>query len=226
MADVLKRTGFWVRTVSNKPQAADVALKNHMVDMMDRRRVECMVLVSDDSDFVDVLKEAKLRCLKTVVVGDVNDGALKRAADAGFSWSEILMGKAKKEAESVVGKWKDRDILKRLEWTCNPEVNVDFEGIVRGVVDDNIQEDNKAWWELDSDGDVSSQSLKRLEWTYNSESKNNVCGFEDEVAEETENGDFEGIVSGVDGNYMQKEDSIAWSDLGSNVDAVSSQSCR
>ena len=240
LADELKRAGFWVRTVSNKPQAADVALKNHMVDMMDRRRVECMVLVSDDSNFVDVLKEGKLQCLKTVVVGDMNDGALKRVVDARFSWSEILMGKAKKEAESVIGKWKDRDILKRLEWTYNPEVekkvydledevveetqNVDFEGIVSGVADENIQEDTKAWWELDSDGDVSSQSLKRLEWTYNPESKNNVCSFEDEVAEETENGDFEGIVSGVDGDYMQKEDSIAWSDLGSNVDAVSSQS--
>ena len=68
--------------------------------------------------------------------------------------------------------------------------------------------------------------MKRLEWTYNPESKNNVCSFEDEVAEETENGDFEGIVSGVDGDYMQKEDSIAWSDLDSNVDAVSSQSCK
>ncbi len=178
LADELKRAGFWVRTVSDKPQAADVALKNHMVDMMDRRRVECMVLVSDDSDFVDVLMEAKLRCLKTVVVGDMNDGALKRVADVGFSWSEILMGKAKKEAESVIGKWKDRDILKRLEWTYNPEVekkvydledeeteNVDFEGIVSGVVDEHIKEDSRAWWELDSEGDVSSQSLKGLEWT-------------------------------------------------------------
>ena len=148
---------------------------------MDRRRVECMVLVSDDSDFVDVLKEAKLRCLKTVVVGDMNDGALKRVADARFSWSEILMGKAKKEVELVVGKWKDRDILKRLEWTYNPKVekkgndledevvegtqNVDFEGNVNGVVDDNIKEDGKSWWELDSNGDVSSQSLKRLDMT-------------------------------------------------------------
>ena len=181
LADELKRVGFWVHTVSNKPQAADVALKNHMVDMMDRRRVECMVLVSDDSNFVDVLKEAKLRCLKTVVVGDMNDGALKRVADARFSWSEILMGKAKKEVELVVGKWKDRDILKRLEWTYNPEVekkgndledevveetqNVDFEGNVNGVVDDNIKEDGKSWWELDSNGDVSSQSLKRLDMT-------------------------------------------------------------
>ncbi|KAK7857396.1 uncharacterized protein LOC111999451 [Quercus suber] len=180
LADELKRAGFWVFTVSNKPQAADVALKNHMVDMMDRRRVECMMLVSNDSDFVDVLKKSKLRCLKKIVVGDMNDRALKRVVNAGFSWSEILMGKAK-EVESVVGKWKDRDILKRLEWTYNPEVdkkvndledevveetqNVDFEGNVSRVVDDNIEEDGKSWWELDSDGDVSSQSLKRLDWT-------------------------------------------------------------
>lgn len=67
---------------------------------MDRRRVECMMLVSDDSslDFVDVLKEAKLSCLKAVVVGDMNDGALKRVVDAGFSWREVLTGKAR-EAE-------------------------------------------------------------------------------------------------------------------------------
>jgi hypothetical protein len=43
----LKRAGFWVGTMLDKPQAVDVALKNHMVDaMMDRRRVECMVIVS------------------------------------------------------------------------------------------------------------------------------------------------------------------------------------
>lgn len=180
LADELKRAGFLVRTVSDKPQAVDVALKNHMVDMMDRRRVECMVLVSDDSDFMDVLKEAKLRCLKTVVVGDMNDGALKRVADVSFSWAEILMGKAKKEAVSVVGKWRDRDVLKRLEWTYNPEVEKkiydyedevvedsedDCEGTVSGVVDDNVhEEDSNVWWQLDSDCDVvSSQSLKRLE---------------------------------------------------------------
>ncbi|KAE8056001.1 hypothetical protein FH972_012804 [Carpinus fangiana] len=157
LADELKRAGFLVWSVSDKPQAVDGALKNHMVDMMDRRRAECMVFVSDDSDFVDVLKEAKLRCLKTVVVGDMNDGALKRVADASFSWTEILMGKAKKEAVSVVGKWRDCDVLKRLEWTYNPEVEKeiydyedevvedsedDCEGIVSGVVDDNVHEED------------------------------------------------------------------------------------
>jgi len=148
LADELKRAGFLVRTVSDKSQAVDVALKNHMVDMI--------------------------------------DGALKRVADAGFSWAEILMGKAKKEAVSVVGKWRDRDVLKRLEWTYNPEVEKkiydyedevvedsedDCEGTVTGVVDDNVhEEDSNIWWQLDSDGDVvSSQSLKRLECTYNPE---------------------------------------------------------
>ncbi|KAK6947645.1 NYN domain, MARF1-type [Dillenia turbinata] len=123
LADEIKRAGFWVQEVSNKPEAADVALRTHIVDLMDKRRIECVVLVSDDSGFVGVLREARLRCLKTVVVGDTNDGALKRCADASFSWREIVLGKAKKEAVSVMGKWNDRDVLKRLEWTYKPEVD-------------------------------------------------------------------------------------------------------
>lgn len=174
LADELKRAGFWVRTVSDKPQAADIALRNHMVDMMDRRQVECLVLVSDDSDFTEVLKEARLRCLKTVVVGDSNDGALKRTADTGFSWQEIMMGKAKKEAVSVVGRWKDRDVLKRLEWTYDPERDrklyglddefdseswdSELEGFSSGEYDNRLQkEDKNAWWELGSDSDLKLQ---------------------------------------------------------------------
>ncbi|XP_022738089.1 uncharacterized protein LOC111290858 [Durio zibethinus] len=173
LAAELKRAGFWVGTVSNRPQAADVALRDHMVNVMDKRKAECLVLVSDDSDFVEVLKEAKLRCLKTVVVGDLNDGALKRVADTGFSWMEILKGKAKKEAVSVVGKWKDRDILKRLEWTYNPEVDGKLNGS-EDVFDDQSEDqdfnstddgsnadcictkDSGPWWELDSDSDFNS----------------------------------------------------------------------
>ncbi|XP_059307819.1 uncharacterized protein LOC132059272 [Lycium ferocissimum] len=166
LADELKRAGFWVRTVSDKPQAADIALRNHLVDVMDKRMVDYVVLVSDDSDFVEVLKEARLRCLKTVVVGDTNDGALKRTADAAFSWQEIMMGKAKKEAVSVVGRWKDRDVLKRLEWTYDPEIEKkmyysevesdDSDGFFPGEDDKEdvgasvLKEDGGAWWKLDS----------------------------------------------------------------------------
>ncbi|XP_058781624.1 uncharacterized protein LOC131655836 isoform X1 [Vicia villosa] len=167
LADELKRAGFWVQTVLDRPQAADVALQKHMVDMMDHRRVECVVLVSDDSDFVDVIKEAKLRCLKTVVIGDYSsDGVLKRTADTAFSWEEILMGKAKKEAISVVENWKDRDVLKRLEWTYNLDVDKkklnlddtvseasgddDIEDICNEI-DNDYKDDRGSWWKLDSD---------------------------------------------------------------------------
>ncbi|CAH1453282.1 unnamed protein product [Lactuca virosa] len=161
LGDELKRAGYWVRTVSNKPQAADVALREHMVDMMDRRQMECLVLVSDDSDFVEVLKEARLRCLKTVVVGDCKGGVLKRVSDACFSWEEIIMGKAKKEGVSVVGKWKDGDILKRLEWRYNYEkerklYDSDASDLVCGEDDGDKVDESRAWWKLESDSDVES----------------------------------------------------------------------
>ena len=172
LADELTRAGFWVQTVSDKLQAADRALQSHIVDVMDHRQVECVVLVSDDSDFVDVIKEARQRCLKTVVIGDIDDGVLKRTADTAFSWVEILMGKAKKQAVSVVKKWKDRDILKRIDWTCNPDAdekkfNVDdtiaetseddnFEDTC-DEVDDVYKDDRGSWWELDSDNDVTKR---------------------------------------------------------------------
>ncbi|KAM7490470.1 hypothetical protein LguiA_033391 [Lonicera macranthoides] len=172
LADELKRAGFCVNMVSDKPQAADFALRIHMADIMDKRRVECVILVSDDKDFVEVLNEAKLRCLRTVVVGDTNDGALKRIADASYSWQEIMMGKAKKEAVSVVGRWKDRDVLKRLEWTYNPERerklydfrnDTDFESEssdVEGFLseeDDGVQKNDSAWWKLEPESVVESR---------------------------------------------------------------------
>ncbi|KAH9657192.1 C2H2-type domain-containing protein [Citrus sinensis] len=136
----LKRGGLWVRTASDKPQATDVLLRNHLV-ITHKRRIEYLVVVSDDSDFVEVLLEANLRCLKTVVVGDINDGALKRISYACFSWWDILMGKARKEAVSVVGKWKDGDVLKRLEWTYDPEVEkkaLDWDDGTEGADVDDI----------------------------------------------------------------------------------------
>ncbi|XP_058086142.1 uncharacterized protein LOC131233452 [Magnolia sinica] len=178
LGDELKRAGFWVRMVDDKPQAADKALRNHMVEMMDHGQVGCLVLVSDDSDFVNVLREARLRCLRTVVVGDSDGGPLRRCADAGFSWREIVAGKAKKEAVSVVGRWKDRDILKRLEWTYRPEVKrrefdaddceVDCEdGVIEDADFDDGEslagkEDARHWWELDSDTEGTSvESIKQ-----------------------------------------------------------------
>ncbi|KAL1806669.1 hypothetical protein ACET3Z_029737 [Daucus carota] len=121
LSDDLKRAGFWVKAMSDKRDVAGDELGECILNVIDMRQVECMVLVSDDAEFVSVLKEAKVRGLKTVVVGDRQDGELKRISDAAFSWKEIILGKAKKQAVSVVGHWKDRDVLKSLEWSYNPE---------------------------------------------------------------------------------------------------------
>ncbi|KAM3282659.1 hypothetical protein P3S67_026304 [Capsicum chacoense] len=139
---------------------------------MVKRMVDYVVLVSDDLDFVEVLKEARLRCLKMMVVGDSNDGALKRTADVSFSWQEIMMGKAKKEAVSVIGWWKDRDVFKRLEWTYDPEVEKklyysevesdDSDGFFSGKDDKEdvgasvLKKDASAWWKLNSRSDFES----------------------------------------------------------------------
>lgn len=172
LADELKRAGFWVKMVSDKPEAADKALKEHMVEVMDKREVECVVLVSDDSGFAEILWEAKERCLRTVVIGDLNEGALKRVADVAYSWKEVVMGKAKKEVEKVVGKWKDRDVLKKLEWTYDPalekerggscgvwdyEFDYDDDEIENGTEAESVEiGDGGDWWKIDNEDSVGS----------------------------------------------------------------------
>ncbi|CAN6446558.1 unnamed protein product [Victoria cruziana] len=165
LAGEIKRAGFWVRTVPDKPQAADIALRDHISETIERG-LKCLVLVSDDSDFVDVLKEARYKSLKTVVVGDKNDGALKRCADTSFSWQDIASGKAKKEAVSTASRWNDREILKKLEWTYVPEVEIsdsDTFELERDTECENVcihtdkglegNENSSPWWKLDSDSD-------------------------------------------------------------------------
>ncbi|KAI3869651.1 hypothetical protein MKX03_011848 [Papaver bracteatum] len=177
LVDELKRAGFWVQFVSDKPQDANAVLRDHMVEMMDHKHADCVVLVSDDSDFVDVLREARQRGLTMVVVGDSKDGSLKRCADVEFSWQEIMLGKAEKEAVSVMGRWKDQHVPKRLEWSYKPESKEDesdidkfefenkdgdVEDIVSEVFGAHIQKEiTKPWWELDSDvEDPPAKSFK------------------------------------------------------------------
>ncbi|CAH8390104.1 unnamed protein product [Eruca vesicaria subsp. sativa] len=167
LAEELKRGGFWVKMVSDEPEAADRALKERMVEAMDRREAECLVLVSDDSGFGEVLWEAKERCLRTVVIGDLSEGKLKRVADVAYSWKEVLMGKAKKEVEKVVGKWRDRDVLKKLEWSYDPVLEKErgyscgdwdygFDSDDGEVEDGNEMGDGGNWWEMDEGDGVGS----------------------------------------------------------------------
>lgn len=90
LASELRRAGVFVKTVEDKPQAADWALKKQMQHSMSRR-IDWLFLVSDDSDFSEMLRKAREANLGTVVVGDW-DRALGRHADLWVPWNGVENG--------------------------------------------------------------------------------------------------------------------------------------
>lgn len=90
LAAELRRAGVYVKTVEDKPQAADWAVKRQMLHSMSRG-VDWIVLVSDDSDFRDMLRKAREGNLGTVVVGDM-DRALGSIADLWVPWIGVQNG--------------------------------------------------------------------------------------------------------------------------------------
>ncbi|XP_052202961.1 uncharacterized protein LOC127808453 [Diospyros lotus] len=90
LAAELRRAGVYVKTVQDKPQAADWALKRQMQHSMSRG-IDWLFLVSDDSDFSEMLRRAREANLGTVVVGDW-DRALGRHADLWVPWIGVENG--------------------------------------------------------------------------------------------------------------------------------------
>ncbi|XVF39891.1 hypothetical protein PTKIN_Ptkin01aG0069300 [Pterospermum kingtungense] len=90
LASDLRRAGVYVKTVDDKPQAADWALKRQMQHSMSRG-IDWLFLVSDDKDFLEMLRRAREANLGTVVVGDW-DRALGRHADLWLSWTGVENG--------------------------------------------------------------------------------------------------------------------------------------
>ncbi|KAJ0716184.1 hypothetical protein HanPI659440_Chr13g0509881 [Helianthus annuus] len=81
----------------------------------------------------------------------------------------MIMGKAKKEAVSVVGRGEDIDSLKRLEWTYNYEREMKLYGScsengnqkdeldVSNLISDEVKTDQShAWWKLELDSDAAA----------------------------------------------------------------------
>lgn len=95
LASELRRAGVFVKTVEDKPQAADWALKRQMQHSMSRR-IDWLFLVSDDSDFSEMLRKAREANLGTVVVGDW-DRALGRHADLWVPWNGVENGEVTEE---------------------------------------------------------------------------------------------------------------------------------
>lgn len=82
---------------------------------------------------------------------------------------------------------------------------------MRRILDSNV------WWQLDSDGDVvSSQLLKRLEWTYNPEVEEKRMTLKMKLLWRLRIGVLKTVC---------KKDSCAWFNLDSNPDSFF-QSCR
>ncbi|OMO74643.1 hypothetical protein COLO4_26557 [Corchorus olitorius] len=90
LANELRRAGVYVKTVQDKPQAADWALKRQMQHSMSRG-IDWLFLVSDDKDFTDMLRKAREADLGTVVVGD-SDRGLGRHADLWVPWMGVENG--------------------------------------------------------------------------------------------------------------------------------------
>ncbi|KAG2604428.1 uncharacterized protein LOC120670011 [Panicum virgatum] len=95
LASELRRAGVHVRTVSDKPQAADHALKRQVKHSV-AYGVDWMVLVSDDSDFTDTVRNAHAADLRTVVVGDACR-ALGKVADIWLPWDRVENGEVDEE---------------------------------------------------------------------------------------------------------------------------------
>ncbi|KAJ3695473.1 hypothetical protein LUZ60_000850 [Juncus effusus] len=95
LASELRRAGVHVRTVEDKPQAADVALKKRVRESL-AKGVDWMVLVSDDSDFIETVRMAREAELRTVVVGDGKRG-LGREADIWLPWAQVENGNITQE---------------------------------------------------------------------------------------------------------------------------------
>ncbi|KAJ4959190.1 hypothetical protein NE237_026301 [Protea cynaroides] len=91
----LRRAGVFVKTVEDKPQMADWALKWQMQHSMSRG-IDWLFLVSDDSDFSDMLIRARDSNMQTIVVGDWQR-SLGRHADLWVPWIGVENGEVAEE---------------------------------------------------------------------------------------------------------------------------------
>ncbi|XP_073142302.1 uncharacterized protein [Henckelia pumila] len=130
LAQELKRAGVFVKTVEDKPQAADWALKRQMLHSMSRG-VDWIVLVSDDSDFSEMLRKAKEARLGTVVVGD-QDRALGTYADVWVPWIRVENREIKESDFELKSRgWKDLD--ERNESFSFSEFDGEAHGVERSL---------------------------------------------------------------------------------------------
>ncbi|EAY94445.1 hypothetical protein OsI_16216 [Oryza sativa Indica Group] len=152
-ADDLRRA----RVAVELSPTPSVSLLERAHEVLDGGSVRCLMLVSARDELAPLLRLAREKGVRSVVVGGESGPA--RWADVGFSWAEVIAGKARKAAPSVSGKWRDRDVLKRLEWRYDDddeEVVFEEDGDEDGIDELTRNSKGKPWWKLESDGEDSS----------------------------------------------------------------------
>lgn len=152
-ADELRRA----RVHAELSRYPSTALRERAQEVLDDGSVGCLMLVSGREELSPLLRLAREKGVRSVVVG--GESGLARWADIGFTWAEVIAGKARKAAPSTSGKWRDRDVLKRLEWRYedDEEEDVVFEEDGDGDGSEKLAggANGKPWWKLESDGDDS-----------------------------------------------------------------------
>ncbi|CAN8253357.1 unnamed protein product [Cochlearia groenlandica] len=137
----LRRAGVYVKTVEDKPQAADWAVKRQIQHSM-TRGIDWLVLVSDDKDFSDMLRKAREADLGTMVVSD-RDRALGRHADLWVPWIGVENGE--------IG---DADLIpeRRRRFDVEEEEESGSGGGVEGLFSLSYEEDETTTVESDGFG--------------------------------------------------------------------------
>jgi hypothetical protein len=139
--DEVKRAGFRVLVGGDKTVHFCRELEN-------QQRVNCAVIVSDHLEFVRVLGEMRQKGVKSVVIGELKgDSGVKRHGDVGFCWRDVLAGKVREEGLKVVVRWREKELLERLEWRYDPIQDNDNEGTLICNTGEEKAKD-KPWWKL------------------------------------------------------------------------------
>ncbi|KAI2610614.1 uncharacterized protein GGS25DRAFT_518913 [Hypoxylon fragiforme] len=87
----LERAGVLVRVVKQTPQAADAMLKGRFGTVIRENENVVSIIISDDSDFCDMVKSARRRGVYVIVIGDYPDSRLAQVANEWFSWRTLNM---------------------------------------------------------------------------------------------------------------------------------------
>ncbi|GMH04011.1 hypothetical protein Nepgr_005850 [Nepenthes gracilis] len=190
LAKELRRAGVYVKTVEDKPQAADWAVKRQMMHSMSRG-IDWLFLVSDDSDFSEMLRRAREANLGTVVVGD-GDRPLGRHADFWVPWIEVENGEV---SDDLLLKRRREDMEDELFSNLDFDGTIDSGGDLDKVVDDLLAKSSgfngvriSAFSEGDEeewiDEGVNTKSYNGFHFVHSLDYSNNTWDSEEEESEE------------------------------------------